>query len=129
MLESRRRVLSSLGAMLGFAAAGEFGPSLLAQRPADQMPRHRGVQSPPAFGGGTAELDDSTTSHGTSPAERVVQFRSALRSDVEKLCAMASELKEEVVHINPHDTLSVTFIKKAQAIEKLAKQIKDHAIG
>lgn len=129
MLESRRRVLSSFGALLGFAAAGDFGPSLLAQRSSDQRPRHRGVQSPPVFGRCATELDDSTTHHETSSAERVVQFRSALRSDVEKLCAMASELKEQVVLINPHDTLSVTFIKKAQAIEKLAKQIKDQARG
>jgi len=57
------------------------------------------------------------------------QLQASLRADVEKLCAMANDLKEDMVRVNPSDTLSLAFVKKAQAIEKLAKQIKDHAKG
>jgi len=42
---------------------------------------------------------------------------------------MANELRTDMMHSNPSETLSLTFVKKAQAIEKLAKQIKDQAKG
>ena len=57
------------------------------------------------------------------------QLNTTLRTEVEKLCEMANELRAEMMHSNPSETLSVAFVKKAQAIEKLAKQIKDHARG
>jgi len=42
---------------------------------------------------------------------------------------MANELKQDMLRANPSETLSLSFVKKAQAIEKLAKQIKDQAKG
>lgn len=57
------------------------------------------------------------------------QLNTALRGEVDKLCEMANELRTDMLHSNPSETLSVAFIKKAQAIERLAKQIKDHAKG
>jgi hypothetical protein len=57
------------------------------------------------------------------------ELTAALRTEVDKLCAMANELREDMMRANPSETLSIAFVKKAQAIEKLAKQIKDQAKG
>lgn len=126
MWEERRRVLTALGSFAGFVAAAEFIPSFLAGRASAQLPRNRRVPPSPKLEGGGTEFDIAS---GDKPAQQNVQYQSTLRADVEKLCAMANELKDQVVHINPHDMLSVTFLKKTEAIEKLAKQIRGHAIG
>jgi hypothetical protein len=57
------------------------------------------------------------------------QNLSQIRLEVQKLQDMVNELKDDVDHINPNATLSVSFVKKTQQVEKLAKQIKDHAKG
>ncbi len=46
-----------------------------------------------------------------------------------KLYEMVSELKEQVDKTDATATLSISIVKKAQQIEKLAKQIKDLAKG
>jgi hypothetical protein len=48
-----------------------------------------------------------------------------LRLDVQRLYAMASELKDQVNGNNSQVVLDVTLVRRVQAIEKLAKQIKD----
>lgn len=126
MLESRRRALSVCGAFLGFVSAGEL-LALFPERTAAQGTGRNRPRQSPGLDSGTTEFD--TQGGNNSQGQRDVRYRSMLRDDVEKLCAMANELKDQVVHINPHDTLSVAFLKKAQAIEKLAKQIRDHAVG
>jgi len=52
-----------------------------------------------------------------------------IRTDVAKLYEMVSELKEQVEKTDATATLSISVVKKAQQIEKLAKQIKDLAKG
>lgn len=52
-----------------------------------------------------------------------------IRTDVVKLYEMVSDLKEQVEKTDATSTLSVSILKKAQQIEKLAKQIKDLAKG
>ena len=47
--------------------------------------------------------------------------------DVQRLYAMASELKDEVDKTNANAVLSLAVVKRAQDIEKLAKQIRDRA--
>ncbi len=42
---------------------------------------------------------------------------------------MVSELKDQIEKTDSSSTLSVSVVKKAQQIEKLAKQIKDLAKG
>ena len=53
------------------------------------------------------------------------QNQAEIRMEVQRLYAMASELKEEVDKSDPNTVLSVAVLKRAQDIEKLAKQIKD----
>jgi len=52
-----------------------------------------------------------------------------LRDDVTRLSAMVSELREQVNRTDSSAMLSVSLVKKAQQIEKLAKQVKDLAKG
>ena len=55
------------------------------------------------------------------------QNERELRANVQRLYMMVSELKDEVNKTNPNTVLSVSLLKRAQEIEKLAKQIKNQA--
>jgi len=52
-----------------------------------------------------------------------------IRTDIRKLYEMVSELKEQIDKTDASSTLSLAVVKKAQEIEKLAKQIKNLAKG
>jgi len=52
-----------------------------------------------------------------------------IRADIAKLYEMVTELKEEIEKTDATATLSISVVKKAQQIEKLAKQIKGLAKG
>jgi hypothetical protein len=55
------------------------------------------------------------------------QNQAEVKAEVEKLYALVFELREEMKQVNGNSTLSVTVVRKAQQIEKLAKEIKDRA--
>jgi hypothetical protein len=63
------------------------------------------------------------TNKTLSPAE---QKRAELLADTEKLYQLTQELKAEVAKSNK-DTLSVSVVKKAQEVERLAKSIKERS--
>jgi adenylosuccinate lyase len=52
-----------------------------------------------------------------------------IKKDVEKLYGLATELKTEVEKTDSTTVLSLAMLKKADEIEKLAKQIKERARG
>lgn len=52
-----------------------------------------------------------------------------IKKEVERLYELASQLKTEVEKTDSTTILSLAMLKKAEEIEKLAKQIKDHAKG
>jgi hypothetical protein len=52
-----------------------------------------------------------------------------IKKKVEKLFQLATELKEEVDKTDSAKVLSVAMLKKAEEIEKLAKEIKNRAKG
>ncbi|MDE1178179.1 MAG: hypothetical protein PW789_16520 [Edaphobacter sp.] len=58
-----------------------------------------------------------------TPAEK---RKADLQADTEKLYKLTQELKAEVDKSNK-DTLSVSVVKKAQEIERLAKSIKERS--
>lgn len=124
MIQSRRNLLTAFGAAWGFAAAGQLIPSFAEQHPVSPHYSQRPVSHGP---------QDENDGPQPNPAQRQGdlnrQLQAAIRTEVDKLCQMANELKEDMLRVNPTETLSVTFVKKAQAIEKLAKQIKDQAKG
>jgi hypothetical protein len=55
--------------------------------------------------------------------------QKSIKKDVEKLYELAAQLKTEVEKTDSTAVLSLPMLKKAEEIEKLAKQIKDHAKG
>jgi hypothetical protein len=52
-----------------------------------------------------------------------------IKKDVEKLYDLAAQLKAEVEKTDSTTVLSLAMLKKAEEIEKLARQIKDRAKG
>ena len=56
------------------------------------------------------------------------QRQTSLQKDTDRLLELATELKQNVDKSNEH-TLSLDVIKKAEEIEKLAKQVKDKMKG
>jgi hypothetical protein len=55
------------------------------------------------------------------------QNQAELKGDIEKLYALAFTLREQMKATDSTATMSVTIVKQAQQIEKLAKEIKDRA--
>ena len=58
-----------------------------------------------------------------------MERQKEFRANVAKLYDLAAQLKEEVEKTNASAKLSLTVMKKAQQIEKLAKEIKNSAKG
>ena len=67
------------------------------------------------------------TKPDTKPVKK--QNQEELKSNVAKLSEMVADLKSQVDKLDSNSTLSLPIVKKAQEIEKLAKQIKDLAKG
>jgi hypothetical protein len=65
----------------------------------------------------------------TGPDEKSLdlQNQAEVRADIERLYALAFELREQMKVTNGANTLSLELVKKAQAIEKLAKEIKNRS--
>jgi hypothetical protein len=57
------------------------------------------------------------------------QNQAEIKADVQKLYELIGELKDQVERSDATSTLSLSVVKKAQQIEKLAKQVKDRAKG
>jgi hypothetical protein len=55
------------------------------------------------------------------------QNQLEVKAQVEKLYALVFELREQMKQTDGKSTLSLAVVKKAQQIEKLAKEIKDRA--
>jgi hypothetical protein len=124
MLESRRHLLTAL-----FGAAGVLA----------MEPLLAGLQSAPGAGSApkakiypngrdpNATGIEEPTRLDRKAIERATQ--KEIRTDVAKMYEMAAELKSEVEKTDANATLSLSLVKKAQEIEKLAKQIKNLAKG
>jgi hypothetical protein len=120
----RRRLLwistaAAVGSLFAFANGA-------AQNPAPPVRRRRPD--------GSEDPSDSSNSPNSpnlpNPAKtRLEEHQKNIKKEVEKLYDLASELKTEVEKTDSTTVLSLAMVKKAEEIEKLAKQIKDHAKG
>jgi hypothetical protein len=123
MPDSRRRLLQSLAALAAVLAGEPALSGVLAQTgmapKAKPYPNGRDPNIPPG-------LDEPST---LDPKAIEQANQKKLRADVAKLLDMASELKQEVDKTDATSTLPLSVVKKAQQIEKLAKQIRDLAKG
>ncbi|MBS1839274.1 MAG: hypothetical protein JSS69_14405 [Acidobacteria bacterium] len=131
MLESRRKALTLLGTAASFLAVNQLAPAFAAQHPSPPPPpQPKPSPNAPISQNAPLGLDGpQTTQHPQTPGELNRQLQMNLRIEVDKLWLLTNELREEVMRANPSETLSVDFLKKAQAIEKMAKQIREHAKG
>jgi hypothetical protein len=125
MTESRRRLLLAFTGAAGVFAIEPIlsalqGPSPVHPQPMPS-PNAPDQSFPPGLNGPKLSPDDQKAQKKQNQLE--------LKSDVAKLSELVSELKENVERIDTDSTLSLPIVKKAQQIEKLAKQIKDLAKG
>jgi hypothetical protein len=126
MPKSRRHLLTSL-----FGAAGVLAVE----------PLLAGLQAPATGSGGSPNAKvypngrDRNANMGiddpSRPDPRAIARANQIeiRTDIAKLYEMVSELKEQIEKTDATATLSISVVKKAQQIEKLAKHIKDLAKG
>ena len=116
---ARRRLLTAFG-----LASCIFAPlaQLAWQKPATDR-RPDGSQD--------ASNGEGSNPHFPPNANKTIleERQKNIRKDVEKLYDLASQLKSEVEKTDATTVLSMAMLKKAEEIEKLAKQIKDHAKG
>ena len=122
MLESRRSLLKSV---VGTAGTLATAPWMYAAFQHPQPMPSPNAPNNQNFPGGL---------NGPQPtkADKAVpnsMNQGQIAAMVQQLYKLASELKEEVEHTNLAAVFPVTFVKKAQEAEKLAKQIKDRAKG
>lgn len=125
MSEIRRRFLMTI---VGAAGALSLRPLHAAWqagvRPQPQprpSPNAPDPNFPPGLNGPQAAGKDQKTLDKAKQQE--------LRTDVTRLYEMVAELKDQVDKTDANSTLSLSVVKKAQQIEKLAKQIKEAAKG
>jgi hypothetical protein len=72
-------------------------------------------------------LEGKPTSKNNSKPPVDQQNQQEIRLDVQRLYAMATELKDDVDNTDSNAVFNVSVLKRAQEIEKLAKQIRDRA--
>ena len=125
MYPSRRQLLITGGA--GVAA---FFVQLKTSAATSSM----SLQNPPLTPNPRRENGPEDPSHSPLPngatAKAVLeQHQKDIKKDIEKLYELATQLKTEVEKTDATSVLSLGMVKKAEEIEKLAKQIKDHAKG
>lgn len=119
---------------LGLGAAGVLlmAGSLASSQTHDsgqmQQPPQMQQPMPPPFG--TPNPSDPMQRQRMDKMEKArnADRQKQLEQDTDKLLTLAKELKDEVDKSNK-DTLSVDVVKKAAAIEKLAKSVKDRMRG
>lgn len=94
--------------MLAFVSS----PRLLAQRP----------QNPP-------QKEDESPTPKIDPKLILEANQKEIKKNVERLYDLASELKTEVEKTDSVQVLSLAMLRKADEIEKLAKEIRNKAKG
>jgi hypothetical protein len=93
-------------------------PDITRRRRPDGRP-----ESPDDASNGTANFPPA------SSKAMLEERQKSIKKDVEKLYDLAAQLKTEVEKTDSTTILSLAMLKKAEEIEKLARQIKDHARG
>ena len=92
----------------------------------------RSAQNPAVPNGGEVLPPDSAVKDQSAPAPPVQAGsakktgREKTKTDVAQLSALADQLRDELNEMNPN-VFSLDILQKSQAIEKLAKQIKEEA--
>jgi hypothetical protein len=115
-------VISTTGTLL-------FGSAVLAtgQPPTPRLPQPRQSPNAPVSQNVPQGLDGVPVSPASNTASLGGQNDEEIRRSVEHLYTLVTDLKKEVDQTNSNMILNTSLVKRAQEIEKLAKQIKDRA--
>ncbi len=97
-------------------------PQKLRSQSSDQSAR------PPITPGPQPDEETSPFPPGSRKAA-LQENEKEIKAKVEKLFQLASELKDQVENTDSAKVLSLAMVKKAEEIEKLAKDIKTRAKG
>jgi hypothetical protein len=122
MFKSRRSLLKSVVGTAGTLATAPWMYGAF-QHPAP-MPSPNAPTNQNVPGGMNGPQVSNSDKSAPNPLNR-----EQITAMVQQLYKLASELKNEVETTNLAAVFPVTFVKKAQEIEKLAKQIKDKTKG
>ena len=126
MPESRRHLLAGLVGVAGIFAARTLLAGLQAPAPGSgAAPRAK------VYPNGRDPNASTGIEAPSRPDPKVITRANQMeiKTDIAKLYEMVSELKEQIEKTDASSTLSLAVVKKAQEIEKLAKQIKNLARG
>jgi hypothetical protein len=119
MITERRFFLSGLAMALAggkvFLSAGQRQP------PPPRFPQIPDASSP------NGQPGDVPLPPRADPKVQLKEDQKTLRHDVDHLVQLAKELKEEADKTPETEILSLSLVKKAEEIEKLARQIRDIA--
>jgi hypothetical protein len=74
---------------------------------------------------GSTGTDDIPLPTRADPKVQLKEGQKELRRDVDHLLQLAKDLKDESDKTPETDVLSLSLVKKAEDIEKLARQIRD----
>lgn len=121
-LRNRRAFVMTLMGTTAVSAMQDA--ALLAQNPPTPPP-------PPQPGGipNPAEIHRNPQAEAAAKRAQLRQNEKEFRAGVEKLYELAGELRDEVQKTPTTDVLSLRMVKKTEAIEKLAKALKNNAKG
>jgi hypothetical protein len=117
MKTGRRFFLSGIAATLAGTQA------LLAGSQGRQSRPHNPQQVPDASG--STGVDDGPLPSRADPKVQLKEDQKTLRRDVDRLVQLVKDLKDETDKTPETDVLSLSLVKKAEDIEKLARQIRD----
>jgi len=124
MLKSRRSLLRGMSGVAGVLATGSWINGGAQSGPPQPLPSPNAPtnQNVPAGMNGPEIIKPDKPPINPLNQEQIA-------ASVEQLYKLAGELKDEVEHTDLRSTFPLDFVKKAQQIEKLAKQIKERAKG
>jgi hypothetical protein len=120
MQSSRRHLL-----LMSFAAV----PGVLVRFQAPPQDTSRGSRRRPDGSDDASNGANSANFPANASKAMLEERQKSIKKDVEKLYDLAAQLKTEVEKTDSTTILSLAMLKKAEEIEKLARQIKDHARG
>lgn len=123
MPETRRHLFATtLGALGLFATRALFASANPQVRPEPKAQPYPNGRDPNTDTGleGPSRINQKGIDHAN---------RDKLRADVSKLYEMVGDFKAQVEKTDANSVLSLSLVKQAQQIEKLAKQIKDLTKG
>jgi hypothetical protein len=115
-METRRFFLAAL--ILAGVSSGLIGATARTQNPPLIPPPKRGQQS------------EEDTAKLPSADKKILEDNDKdMKKKVDRLYQLASELKSEVNTTDSSKVLSLNLMKKAEEIEKLAREIKNRSKG